>query len=96
MTKKSSDFGNIRTKLLIKTIKQMAMSQKVAKEEEDQDKKYPFTSTITAENKRRLFNYQSNKPGGARTTDVINQAFKLFFDTHKQYADGEPAKPARK
>lgn len=74
----------------------MAKSQKVAKEEEDQDKKHPFTSTITAENKRRLVNYQSNKPGGARTTDVVNQAFKLFFDAHKQYADGEPDKPGRR
>jgi hypothetical protein len=77
-------------------IKQMVMPQKVAKEEEDKDKKYPFTSTIMAENKRRLFNYQSNKPGGARTTDVVNQVFKIFFDAHKQYTDVEPAKPGRR
>ena len=74
----------------------MAMPQKVTKKEEDPDKKHPFTSRITAENKRRLFNYHSNVPGGVRTTDVINQAFKLFFDAHEQSADAEPAKPGRR
>jgi hypothetical protein len=72
------------------------MSQKVAKEEEDQDKKHPFTSTITAENKRRLVNYQSNKPGGAKTTDVVNQALELFFDSHSQFANVESPKPRRR
>ena len=44
--------------------------EKVEKKEE----KRIFTTTITIENDRRLANYQANKPGGARTTDVVNQA----------------------
>ncbi|WP_139255344.1 hypothetical protein [Hymenobacter psychrophilus] len=72
------------------------MPQKIMKEEEDLDKKHPFTSTITAENKRRLVNYQSNKPGGAKTTDVVNQALELFFDSRSQFADAEPPKPRRR
>ncbi|OGX90165.1 hypothetical protein [Hymenobacter coccineus] len=54
--------------------------------EEKKDKKHPFTSTITEDNKRQLAQYQAHKPGGARTTDVLNQALKRFFDANKQYA----------
>ena len=58
----------------------------------EKEKKYPFTSTITAENKQRLAQYQANKPGGAPTTDVVNQALKRFFDAYRQFADVEPGK----
>lgn len=63
------------------------------KEEEEPEKKHPFTSTITGENKRRLASYQANKPGrhGSATTDVLNAALKMFFDDKKnrQYADAD-------
>ena len=51
------------------------------------EEKRTFTTTITTENDRRLANYQANKRGGARTTDVVNEALKRFFDANKQYAD---------
>ena len=66
------------------------------KKGEGKDKKHTFTSTITAANKRRLTNYQSNKPGGALTTDVMNQALKRFFNANTQYADVDPVKPRRR
>lgn len=56
------------------------------------EKKRPFTTTITPENPRRLANYQANKPGGARATDVVNHALQRYFDTNWQYADAEPGK----
>lgn len=58
-----------------------------AKIEEAPEKKLPFTSTITGENKRRMASYQATKPGGAQTTDIFNQALKMFFDANKQWAD---------
>lgn len=51
------------------------------------EKKYPFTSTITASNKRRLENYQRNTLGGIKTTDVFNIAMKKFFDDNSHVAD---------
>ncbi len=71
------------------------MSQKKpepAKPAHEKEKKYPFTSTITAENKQRLARYKASKPGGAQTTDVLNLALQLFFDAHQQYADVAPGK----
>lgn len=58
----------------------------------EQEKKRPFSTTITPENHRRLANYQANKPGGAPTTDVVNHALQRFFDTNRQYADLDPGK----
>ena len=63
-----------------------------AKPTYEKEKKHPFTSTITAENKQRLARYQANKPGGASTTDVVNHALQRFFDANRQYADVEPGK----
>lgn len=62
------------------------------KKEDKKEEKRPFTTTITMENDRRLANYQANKPGGARTTDVVNQALEAFLDANKQYADAKPNK----
>ena len=64
----------------------------LAKPAREKEKKHPFTSTITAENKQRLARYQANKPGGALTTDVFNQALERFLDAHRQYADVAPRK----
>ena len=64
----------------------------LAKPAGKKEKKYPFTSTITAENKQRLARYQANKPGGALTTDVLNQALERFLDANRQYADVAPNK----
>lgn len=58
----------------------------------EQAKKRSFSTTITEDNHRRLANYQANKPGGAHTTDVVNQALQRFFDANRQYADAEPGK----
>jgi len=74
-------------------IKKPTTPHKDAMKKEDTEKKHTFTSTITSDNKRRLANYQANKPGGAQTTDVLNQALKRFFDTNKQYADANPVDP---
>jgi hypothetical protein len=62
------------------------------KEEEDLETKFPFSSTITGENRRRFANYQANKPGrrGTATTDVLNAALTMFFDANKKYADKDP------
>ena len=67
---------------------------KQAVAEEKQATKHPFTSTITAANKRRLASYQAHKPGGARATDVLNQALERFFDANKQYAGAGPGEKA--
>lgn len=75
------------------TIKKPTAPQKAAPKKEGAEKKHTFTSTITSDNKRRLANYQANKPGGAQTTDVLNQALKRFFDINKQYADIDPVDP---
>ena len=75
------------------SIKKLITPQKAAAEKENPNKKHGFSSTITSENKRRLANYQANKPGGAQTTDVLNQALKHFFDASKQYADVDPVDP---
>ena len=75
------------------SIKKLTTPQKAAPKKEGPEKKHTFTSTITSDNKRRLANYQANKPGGAHTTDVLNQALKRFFDTNKQYADVDPVDP---
>lgn len=75
------------------SIKKLTMPQKAAPKKEGTEQKHTFTSTITSGNKRRLANYQANKPGGAQTTDVLNQALKRFFDTNKQYADVDPVDP---
>lgn len=58
----------------------------------EQTKKRSFSTSITEENHRRLANYQANKPGGAHTTDVVNQALQRFFDANRHYADAEPGK----
>lgn len=58
----------------------------------EKEKKRSFTTTMTPENHRRLSNYQANKPGGASTTDVVNQALKRFFDAYRHFADVEPGK----
>ncbi|HEX8329022.1 MAG TPA: hypothetical protein VF629_15910 [Hymenobacter sp.] len=73
--------------------KKLTTPLKAAPKKEGPEKKHSFTSTITSDNKRRLANYQANKPGGAQTTDVLNQALKRFFDTNKQYADVDPVDP---
>ncbi|HEX8657019.1 MAG TPA: hypothetical protein VF690_05775 [Hymenobacter sp.] len=63
-----------------------------AKSADEPEKKRSFTTTITPENHRRLANYQGNKPGGVRTTDVVNHALERFFDANRQYADVDPGK----
>ncbi|GAB3732097.1 hypothetical protein GCM10027594_13990 [Hymenobacter agri] len=75
------------------SVKKLTTPQMAAPKKEGPEKKHTFTSTITSDNKRRLANYQANKPGGAPTTDVLNQALKRFFDTNKQYADVDPVDP---
>lgn len=64
----------------------------MAKSAYEKESKRSFTTTMTQENHRRLANYQANKPGGALTTDVVNQALKSFFDANRQYADVELGK----
>lgn len=71
-------------------IKSCYMSPKTPTPAPEQAKKRSFSTTITEENHRRLANYQANKPGGAHTTDVVNQALQRFFDANRQYADSEP------
>ncbi|NVO32331.1 MULTISPECIES: hypothetical protein [Hymenobacter] len=63
-----------------------------AKPAPEQAKKRSFSTSITEQNYQRLANYQANKPGGAHTTDVVNQALQRFFDANRQYADMEPGK----
>ena len=75
------------------SVKKLTTPQKTAPKQEGTEKGHTFTSTITSDNKRRLANYQANKPGGAQTTDVLNQALKHLFDTNKQYADVDPVDP---
>ena len=70
-------------------IKSYYMSSKKPTPAPEQAKTRPFTTTITEENHRRLANYQASKPGGAHTTDVVNQALQRFFDANRQYADSE-------
>lgn len=71
--------------------KKFASSSKAAAKEETKEKKYPFTSTITSDNKRRLANFQANMRGGIQATEVLNQALKKFFDANKHMADVDPA-----
>jgi hypothetical protein len=75
------------------SIKNPTAPQKAVPKKDGTEKKHTFTSTITSDNKRRFANYQANKPGGAQTTDVLNQALKRFFDANKQYADVDPVDP---
>ena len=82
-----------KKKPTLASVKKPTTTQRAAPIKEGTEKKYAFTSTITSDNKRRLANYQANKPGGAQTTDVLNQALKRFFDINKQYADVEPVDP---
>ena len=58
----------------------------------EKERKRSFSTTITPENYQRLANYQANKPGGAHTTNVVNQALQRFFDANRQYADADPGK----
>lgn len=69
-----------------------AKNPALAKPAHQQEKKRSFSTTITPENHQRLANYQANKPGGAQTTDVVNQALQRFFDANRQYADVDPGK----
>lgn len=54
---------------------------------EKKEEKRHFSSTITKENDLRLVSYQKNKPGGAKTTDILNEALEEYFNRRRQYAD---------
>lgn len=62
-------------------------SKKAAKGEKVKEEKRHFTSLITKQNDERLLSYQKNKPGGAKTTDVLNEALEEYFNRRRQYAD---------
>lgn len=61
--------------------------RKATKPEKVKEEKRHFTSLITKDNDLRLLSYQATKPGGAKTTDILNEALEEYFNRRRQYAD---------
>ena len=76
---------DMNTSLFINTLKPGKAKSSAAKPD-TKEKKRQFTSLITKENDLKLASFQKYKPGGAKTTDILNDALTMYFESHKQWS----------
>lgn len=77
--------NDMNTPLFINTLKPSKAKSSAAKPKKKEEKR-SFTSLITKENDLKLASFQKYKPGGAKTTDILNDALEMFFKANEQYA----------
>ena len=77
--------NDMNTLLFINTLKPSKAKSSAAKPD-NKEKKRQFTSLITKENDLKLASFQKYKPGGAKTTDILNDALEMYFESHKQWS----------
>ena len=85
--------NDMNTLLFINTLKPSKTKASAARPEknsaaksEKKEEKRHFTSLITKENDLKLASFQKYKPGGAKTTDILNDALAMYFESHKQWS----------
>ena len=76
---------DMNTSLFINTLKPGKAKSSAAKPEKKAEKRH-FTSLITKVNDLKLASFQKYKPGGAKTTDILNDALAMYFESHKQWS----------
>ena len=77
--------NDMNTSLFITTLKPNKAKSRAVKPEKKEEKRH-FTSLITKENELQLASVQKYKPGGAKTTDILNDALAMYFKSHEQWS----------